>query len=287
MLMRIVVLGSTGMAGHVVSTFLEEKGYDVYRISRSERNSEKSFAIDVTDFAGLNKRLNKIQPDCVVNCVGLLQKDCEQRTDSAVLINSYLPHWLEQKYSQCDTKVIHLSTDCVFSGNTGGYWENDLHDGRTMYDRSKSLGEIINGKDLSFRMSIIGPDIDARGTGLFNWFMAQHGEIDGWSQAVWNGVTTIELARAIEQAIEQGLTGLYHLVQPTPIDKYSLLALFQREFQRDDIAIRKADGPILDKSLVNTRTDFDFTVNDYPNQIHNMSVWIHRHKELYPHYARP
>lgn len=282
--MKITVLGSTGMAGHVVALHLEENGYQIYRASRSEQNTENSKAIDVTDYDMLANWLEEIQPDVIVNCVGLLQKKCEQFPDLAALINSYLPHWLERRYIHKTVKVIHLSTDCVFSGNAGGYCENDLPDGRTMYDRSKSLGEIINNKDLTFRMSIIGPDIDKAGTGLFNWFMLQQEKIQGYSKAIWNGVTTVELARAIDAAIKQNITGLYHLVQPEPIDKCSLLNLFKREFERETVSIEPVEGLKVNKSLMNTRLDFDFTVKSYAEQIKDLHKWIEKHKALYPHY---
>lgn len=270
----------------MVALYLEEKGYEVYRTSRSEQNAEKKAAIDAMDLEKLGQWLEKIKPDVVVNCIGLLQKACEQRPDKAVLLNSYLPHWLEQRYTQKNTKVIHLSTDCVFSGVTGGYRENDLPDGRTMYDRSKSLGEIKNKKDLTFRMSIIGPDIDLQGTGLFNWFMQQQGIVQGYSRAIWNGVTTIELARAIDEAIKQNLTGLYHLVSDIPIDKYSLLKLFKHKFQYNKLSIEYADGLNVNKSLVNTREDFKFVVRNYEEQIEDMCDWVQNHKSLYPHYCQ-
>ncbi len=142
--MRVAVLGSTGMAGHMVSLYLEEAGYTVFRASRSERNTSRSCAIDVTDLESLRMWLAKVRPQGVVNCIGLLQQACEERPDQAILINSYLPHYLEHLFCREDTKVIHLSTDCVFSGSRGGYLENALPDGQTMYDRSKALGELQN-----------------------------------------------------------------------------------------------------------------------------------------------
>lgn len=282
--MKIAVLGSTGMAGHMLSTYLEEHGYPVYRSSRSEKNTETSRAIDATDFAALGAWLDEIKVDIVVNCIGLLQKACAARADLAVLVNSYLPHFLEQRSAQGKERVIHLSTDCVFSGAKGSYTEDAFADGDTMYDRSKALGEIKNDRDLTFRMSIIGPDPDVNGTGLFNWFMAQKGDIQGYSKTIWNGVTTLELARGVDAAIQQGLTGLYHLTPALSIDKYSLLQLFQQTFGKSDVTIHKVDGLILNKSLVNTRKDFEFEVRDYPRQITDMRQWVESHRALYPHY---
>ena len=283
--MRIAVLGSTGMAGHMLSAYLEEHGYTVYRSSRSEKNTDTSRAIDVTDFAALGAWLDEIKVDVVVNCIGLLQKTCAERADLAVLVNSYLPHYLEKRSAEGKERIIHLSTDCVFSGAKGSYTEDALTDGDTMYDRSKALGEIRNDRDLTFRMSIIGPDIDPKGTGLFNWFMAQSGDIQGYSKTIWNGVTTLELARGVDAAIQMGLTGLYHLTPDGSIDKYSLLQLFQQVFGKNDVTIHKVDGLLLNKSLVNTRKDFDFEVRGYPTQIADMREWVESHRDLYPHYT--
>lgn len=283
--MKLVVLGSTGMAGHVVAQYLEEQGHQVFRTSRSEKNGPRSAGIDVTDLGALGRWLDQVAPEAVVNCVGLLQRACEIRFDLSVLINSYLPHWLENKYAGSPTRVVHLSTDCVFSGARGGYRENDLPDGPTPYDRTKALGELRNGKDLTFRMSIIGPDIDPKGTGLLNWFMAQTGDIRGFGEVYWNGVTTIELARAIHAALAQGLTGLYHLTPDQSIDKYSLLKLFQASFGKIDVTITRVEEPRIDKSLVNTRTDFDFSIRDYPTQMADMRAWVEAHRALYPHYS--
>lgn len=282
--MNIAVLGSTGMAGHVVARYLGQCGHDVYRASRSEHNSRHSAILDVADVGALESWLNGIVPNAVVNCIGLLQKACDVRPDLAVFINSYIPHWLEEKYRNTATKVIHLSTDCVFSGMRGGYREDDVTDGMTLYDRSKALGELRNAKDLTFRMSIIGPDIDPAGLGLLNWFLQQTGDIQGYSGAIWNGVTTIELAKAIQSALEQNLTGLYHLTQLEPIDKCSLLEMAKRIFNRKGINIRPVDGVVLDKSLLNTRDDFNFIVRSYADQLEDVRSWIYSHKEEYTHY---
>lgn len=283
---RIAVLGSTGMAGHMVALFLKEQGYDIYCASRSEKNTPRSRAVDVTDFSVLSGWIEEIAPEAIVNCVGLLQRDCEERADLAVLINSYLPHFLEQRSAAKDCKVIHLSTDCVFSGVQGGYREDALPDGQTMYDRSKALGELRNGKDLTLRMSIIGPDPDVQGTGLFNWFMMQSGKIQGWSQVIWNGVTTLELARGIDAALKSQLSGLYHFVPQEPIGKCSLLELIKEVFGKTDVVIDRVMEPKIDKTLVNTRTDFSFAVQDYQNQMRDLKNWILDHRELYPHYFR-
>lgn len=281
---RIVVLGSTGMAGHMISSYMEEKGFQVFRVSRSEKNSNRSKAIDVSNTTQLIQYIDDVGADVVINCVGLLQKSCEMRPDLAVLINSYMPHCLENHYKETDVKLIHLSTDCVFSGDRGNYRLTDIADGKTFYDRSKALGEINNKKDLTFRMSIIGPDIAADGTGLFHWFMKQTGTVRGFSKAIWNGVTTLELGKAIEAALHEDLTGIYQLVPDESISKYHLLLLFQQIFNKMNVEIIADDSFALNKSLVNERKDFMYRVKDYPSQIREMKMWVDDHKELYPDY---
>src|SRR5699024_5151046 len=135
--------------------------------------------------------------DAIINAVGILNKDAEENKSHAVLLNSYLPHYISNLTKDMNTKVIHMSTDCVFSGKVGSYKEDSLRDGQTFYDRSKALGELENDKDLTFRNSIIGPDMNKNGIGLFNWFMKQNGYIKGFNKAIWTGVTTLTLAKAM------------------------------------------------------------------------------------------
>lgn len=283
---KVAVLGSTGMAGHVIAFYLEEQGFDVYRMSRSGENSAKGISFDASNTPALSRWLDDISPQIIVNCIGLLQKKCEEYSDKAILINSYLPRLWERKYLSAATRIIHLSTDCVFSGSQGKYRENDFKHDPTMYDRSKALGEIRNRKDLTFIMSIIGPDAYINCTGLFTWFMKQRGTINGYGKAIWSGVTTIELARGIEAAIRQRLSGLYQLVPDEPIDKYNLLLLIKEAFQKDDVAIVCTKDVCINKSLINTRSNFDFNVRNYADQIMDIKRWIKTHQYLYPHYER-
>ena len=182
------------------------------------------------------------------------------------------------------TKVIHMSTDCVFAGNDGPYYEDSLPNGATFYDRSKAMGEIINDKDLTFRNSIVGPDIKESGIGLFNWFMKQKGEVGGYTGAIWTGVTTFTLAKAMAQALKENLTGLYNLVNNESINKYDLLGLFNKYFRGGEIIINPNDKLQLDKSLTSKRDDFGFVVPSYEQQIKEMREWVDAHPSLYPHY---
>lgn len=282
--MKILVLGASGMAGHVVSQYLREHGHDVQTLSSKTPFDESSHIVDATNKTALVNFLEKNTFDVVINCVGVLVKASEERKDLASYLNGYLPHFLEYRYKDTPTKIIHLSTDCVFSGHNAPYKEDSPFDGSTFYDRSKALGEIVNDKDLTFRMSIIGPDMQENGIGLFNWFMSQTGDVSGFTKAMWNGITTIELAKGIDRAINQDLTGLYHLVSDENISKFDLLGVFKEVFEKSDVQINPSNQLSVDKTLINTRTDFDFNIPDYHTMIKEMKDWIMSHKEFYNHY---
>lgn len=281
---KVLVLGAGGMAGHVISLYLREQGYDVDTLSAKNPLDDQTKLVDAMDKTALETALKADNYDVVINAIGILVKQSEDRKDLSSYLNGYLPHQLEYLFAGTSTKIIHLSTDCVFSGYNAPYREDSPFDGEPFYDRSKALGEIKNDKDLTFRMSIIGPDMQSTGIGLFNWFYAQTGEILGFTNAIWSGITTIELAKGIDAAIKQDLTGLYQLVPSTNISKYNLVKTFVDAFKRDDITVKADDRAAPDKTLVNTRTDFDYTVPDYKTMVTEMKEWIDAHKSLYEHY---
>lgn len=283
--MKIIVFGATGMAGHVITTYLRAVGHEVLPVGGRKAFEHGGPTLDITHQTALLEFLHAHQDaDIIVNCLGVLIEASENNPALAAYANGYFPHLLENVTHDTSTRVIHLSTDCVFAGTNAPYRETDSYDGASFYDRSKALGELKNSKDLTFRMSIIGPDLTPDGVGLFNWFMAQRGVIRGYTRAMWNGVTTIELARGIEAALHQRLTGLYHLVPEGNIAKFELLNLLKSEFGRHDLIIEPDDRPAADKTLANTRTDFDFCVSPYAQQIREMGQWIDLHREYYPHY---
>lgn len=284
--MKILVLGGAGMAGHTISIYFKESGHDVTVFSISKVNYCKNINGDATDFIKLKEIINEGQFDAVINAIGVLNQDAETNKSNAVLLNSYLPHFLSYTTKELKTKIIHMSTDCVFSGKTGGYTEKSFRDGETFYDRSKALGELENSKDLTFRNSIIGPDMNEKGIGLFNWFMKQDVQVVGFTQAIWTGVTTLTLAKAMEQALNENLTGLYNLVNNETINKYDLLKLFNKHMKDNKIEVLASDKMTSNKSLLNNRTDFSFVVPSYDVMVSEMKVWIDNHKELYPHYFK-
>ena len=281
--MKILVLGAGGMAGHTIALRLMEKGHDVLGLARRELSYCRHVVVDVTNEALLKKILFNEKYDAVINAIGVLHP-INFKPAYGIWINSYFPHMLAELLEDTDIRIIHLSTDCVFGGHDGGgYEEKSLPTATDYYGRSKLLGEIANDKDLVFRMSIVGPDINEKGEGLFHWFMLQNEAVSGYAQVIWTGVSTIVLADAIHAALEQKLNGIYQLVNNETISKYELLRLFNK-LRSDPVAIARADDYAVDKSLVNTRNDFDFRVPSYEEMVDDMGKWITLHKELYPWY---
>ena len=282
---KIVVLGSQGMAGHImVEVFKTEEKYEVYGVARQEGNFS-DIAIDVTDFDALEDYLAIIEPDYVINCVGALVAQSKENLPSAILLNSFLPNYLSQKGDIFNYKLIHISTDCVFSGKHGNYEESSYRDGDDNYARKKALGEVFNNKDLTIRTSIIGPELKENGTGLLDWFFKQKGMINGYTKAYWSGVTTLELAKATLQLIEQDIHGLYHLCPNEKISKYDLLLLCATIWSKD-IEIKPDHNYALDKSFVNTRSDFEYPPPDFKKMLIQIKQWMDEKPDLYMHYQK-
>ena len=275
--MKILILGSEGMLGHVVKMYFQENGHTVAGTSRLV---DSEYYFDATkNIESLEKYIDNFKPDAVINCIGILNKVAEDNKSLAVLINSYLPHYADELCQKKGVKFIHVSTDCVFDGAKGEYTENSFKDAVNFYGQSKALGEINNDHNLTLRTSIVGPDISENGIGLFQWFMNQTGETNGFDHAIWTGVTTIELAKAMEKSILNNLTGLRHVVNNDKIDKYSLLNLFKKYFNKD-ITINAKSDFVSDKSVMRT-TDFDFQVPSYDQMVKEMSEWVTNHEDLY------
>lgn len=282
--MKVLVLGAGGMAGHVIALSLAAKGHCVTGLARRELPFCETVVADACDIKALEALLGQNDFDAVVNCVGVLNRAVDARPYTGIWLNSCLPHLLVELTSNMPTRVIHLSTDCVFSGHeSGDYREDSFRSADTFYGRSKALGEFNDAKNLTFRTSIIGPDSNENGIGLFNWFMRQADFVHGYTRAIWTGVTTIVLAEAITVALEQNLTGLYHLVNGAKINKYNLLQLFN-SLRAVPLNIQPDDRVCEDKSLLNCRTDFFFQVPSYEQMVADMGKWIINHKAQYPHY---
>ena len=286
--MKFFICGCNGMAGHTISLYLQEQGHEVYGFDLQESKLIKSFAGNAFDTETIARVIKEGKYDTVINCIGVLNQFAENDHALAVFLNSYFPHFLAKTTEGTDIQVIHMTTDCVFSGKRGGYTEYDLRDGESFYDRSKALGELDDKKNLSLRNSIIGADINPKGIGLFNWFMnntlSEHPVVNGYTKAMWTGQCTYQLAKTMETAAKERAHGIVNAVPDTDISKYELLKLLNKYLRGGRVQINPVEGVNADKSLKRTNWDFNYRIPDYEQMVAEMAEWIYKHKELYPHY---
>ncbi len=282
--MKFLIFGAAGMAGNTVSRYLLSKGHEVKGVSREAQEGIDTAVCDVNDLDSVATIFKEGSYDYIVNCIGILNQFAEANHDQAVFLNAYFPQFLAALTKNTKTNCIFLSTDCVFSGKRGEYTEADFPDDTTFYGRSKALGEVIDDKNLTIRTSIVGPDTNAKGIGLLNWFMSQNGSIKGYRNAIWTGITTVELAKIIEKVAQANATGLINMVNNEPISKLNLLGLFNEIFMDNQLQIEAFDDYYSNKSLVRTKFDFDYTVPSYKIMIAEMKDWMITNKNLYPHY---
>lgn len=266
--MKILVLGHTGMAGHMITAYLGRQGHQVYTAGR---NADPDFYLDVLNTASINNIFQKsLDFDYVINCIGLLVRPSQDRPDLAARINAWFPQYLAYLLHETTTKLIHISTDCVFSGKKGQYLESDPTDEENFYGRSKSLGEVVNNKDITFRTSIIGPE--RRGyTGLMDWFRHQSpGVVSGYTNAIWNGMTTLQLAKCLDiyMSSKSKTAGIYNLVNNhNKISKYYLLTMINRIFVCGKTIVPMSLNHTIDKTLVDTRQSLNWQIGDYEQQL--------------------
>lgn len=257
--MRILVLGVTGMLGNAMFRVLsQEAGNQVFATARSE-SARKFFVpelaaqiisgVDVENQDSLVRVMAKVKPEVVVNCIGLI-KQLEDADDPllALPINAMLPHRLARLCQLGGARLIHVSTDCVFSGTRGNYLESDPSDAADLYGKSKYLGEVAYPHTLTLRTSIIGHELTSAHA-LLEWFLAQKEQVKGYTKAVFSGVPTVELARVVRDVVLHSpeLSGLYH-VASAPIAKYDLLKLVAEVYGKE-IEIISDDALVIDRSL--------------------------------------
>jgi dTDP-4-dehydrorhamnose reductase len=271
------------MLGHqVVNYFLKFDDYDVIDIAFRSKLREKTIISDVTDKTAFEKDITELSPDFIVNCIGVLIHG-SNNVENAIYLNAYLPHQLKKISKNIGAKLIHISTDCVFSGDKGGYIESDAKDGKGIYSQTKKLGEIEDDVNLTLRTSIIGPELKGNGEGIFHWFMNQQGNISGFTKVIWSGITTTELAKAVKWSIDNNITGLYHITNNSTISKYELLRLFQKHIKKD-INITPVDGKNVNKSFIDTRLLLKYRIPSYEQMVIDMAKKIIKNKLLYSHY---
>lgn len=261
------------MAGHMIHDYLFKyygSFYEIIGISRNKIQDCNSIELDVFQIDLLEKLICELKPQLIINCIGSLISQTKVNPSRAVFLNSYLPLKLSEFSKEFNFKLIHLSTDCVFSGKRGDYKETDFHDATDFYGKSKSLGEFIDlNKNCVLRTSIIGPEIRLHNEGLFDWFFKQKDHVKGFTKAFWSGITTLELSRSIVEVIEKDLVGLYHVTNGVKISKFDLLNLIKEQFSLKHIYLDPEETYLTDKSLMISEK-YNFKVKSYLEQINDL-----------------
>lgn len=257
--MRIIILGASGMLGSVMIRVLyENPKLEVFGTIRSgivasffnkDLSKRLIAGIDVENHDALLSIFTKIKPDVVVNCVGLIKQITGADFPlTAIPINSLLPHRLSALCKLTGAGLIHISTDCVFSGDRGNYREDDLSDAKDIYGKTKFLGEVSDGHTITLRTSIIGHELQSA-HGLLEWFLSQKESCYGYTRAIFSGLPTVELAQIVRDIVipRPNLFGVYH-VASHPISKYELLKLIAKVYGKE-IEIIPSDQLVVDRSL--------------------------------------
>ena len=280
--MKILVFGTTGMLGNAIFRFLsKDLSFDVYGTVRNESafcyfSDEQSnrliTGVDVENNDSVIKAFAVAQPDVVINCVGLVKQHSDTSDPlQAIPINTLLPHRLAALCQATRARLVHISTDCVFSGVKGNYIESDFPDASDLYGRSKLLGEVDYPHAITLRTSIIGHELSGQRS-LVSWFLAQENAVKGFTRAIFSGLPSVELARVVRDEVlpRPELQGLYHLAAK-PINKFDLLNLVAIAYEKD-IEIIPDESLVIERSLNAERFKeaTGYLVPEWPELVHRM-----------------
>ncbi|MCZ4306883.1 SDR family oxidoreductase [Zoogloeaceae bacterium G21618-S1] len=281
--MRILVLGVSGMLGNAMyRTLSENADLEVWGSVRSS-GAKRYFAeslrdrilagVDVENMDSLSALFERVRPQVVVNCVGLVKQLVESNDPLVALpINAMLPHRLSRYCALVGARLVHFSTDCVFSGKRGGYRESDVSDAQDLYGKSKFIGEVSDDAHaLTLRTSIIGHEL-ASHHGLVEWFLHQEGSVRGYRRVVFSGLPTVELSRVVRDVVipQAGLSGVHH-VASAPITKHDLLELVAKAYGKAT-RIEPDDSVVIDRTLVadQFRDLTGYVAPDWPELVRRM-----------------
>jgi len=280
---KILVMGVTGIIGHAIWSSLQD--IDTYDVWGTFRNSSKLVhfpkknqlqlihGIDVLDLDALINLFQRVKPDVVINCVGLIKQLASANNPLAIIpINALFPHRLLQLCSLTNSRLIHMSTDCVFSGRKGNYLESDPSDAEDLYGKSKYMGEVCDSLNaITIRTSTIGHELNTK-YALVDWFLSQEEKVNGYVNAIFSGLPTVELAKVVRDYVIPNveLKGLYH-VAAKPIGKYDLLKLIAETYDKK-ITIEPVHHVSIDRSLCAKRFEdkTGYHAPDWPTLIEKM-----------------
>jgi dTDP-4-dehydrorhamnose reductase len=259
------------MAGHMITRWFETHGADVVTFARQDASVLFDISVPTT-----HKHLQACKScDYVINCTGLLIEASNSSPTDAFLVNSWFPHWLCTLVSDSSTQLVHLSTDCVFDGYSGPYTERCIPTETSVYGRSKAFGEVQTSKHITFRTSIIGPEVRSNATGLFDWFLNKSGDtVIGYTDALWNGITTLELAKQLWQWCNTPtVSGLFHLTRNASLTKFEVLTEINRVWGLNKtVQPGRAPKPV-NKTLLNSRPEV-FEISPFSNQLQDLKTWM-------------
>jgi dTDP-4-dehydrorhamnose reductase len=280
----MLILGGTGMLGHKLYQTVKDP-IEAFVTVRGDVRSLSKFSfycpdqviggIEATDLASIRKAIEQVKPDVVVNCVGIVkQQPLGDDPIACLTINSLLPHQLAGLCSEYNSRLIHISTDCVFDGKKGGYTENDLTNAEDLYGRSKALGETSAPNAITLRTSIIGRELSTD-LGLVDWFLSQRNKAaKGFNHALFSGLTTQELSRVIQSVAlnHKNLSGI-HQVSTAPIDKHTLINLLNHAFEAG-VTISPSDQLKIDRTLDSTsfRSLTGYKPTSWPEMVQEMAA---------------
>jgi dTDP-4-dehydrorhamnose reductase len=280
---KILILGGTGMMGHVLFIqYLGRDDLDVYVTVRSAESVEKRLpleymkrlqvGVDAHNFDNIVRVIANVNPDVIINCVGIIKPlTISNNLLAAISINALLPHRISLLCQVAGIRLIHISTDGVFDGQKGGYTENDDVSISDEYGMTKRLGELSGPNNLTIRTSIIGHELKGK-EGLVEWFLSRNEKVLGYTRAIYSGFPTVELARIISDYVipNDNLTGIYH-VSSDSISKYELLRLIADRYEKK-IKIEPSDEVVVDRSLDSTafRSLTGYTPPSWPEMINKM-----------------
>lgn len=282
-MVKVLISGVTGMLGHTLFTRLSERdGLEIFATARSMEGLSRWFDqellakirgnVDANNFDTIVRVIEDLKPDVVINCIGIIkQLPAAKDPITTITINALLPHRIALACKAAGTRMIHISTDCVFDGAKGNYSENNQSNATDLYGRTKFLGEVYYPHCVTLRTSIIGHELKGK-HGLIEWFLAQKGKVRGFTNAIYSGFPTVEIARIISEYVitNTDLKGLYH-VSSDPISKYDLLKLVAKRYKKR-IEIEPYDDFRLDRSLDSTlfRSITGYTPPSWPELIDSM-----------------
>jgi dTDP-4-dehydrorhamnose reductase len=252
--MKVLILGAGGMLGFTLLNYLNTKKnitlFGTIRNKSLNKNLARKILndVDAKKFSLLAIKIGKISPDVVINCVGIVKSEVEDNVKNVTKINSKLPNFLNKLSKKLSFRLLHISTDCVFSGKKYKYSEKNLPDPIDFYGKSKLMGEFKSNKNIVIRTSIIGHEIKHK-RGLLEWFLKQNSTISGYSKAYFSGLTTLELSKIIYEKFlfNIDLTGLYH-ISGKRINKYTLLKKISKIYNKNT-PIKKDNTFKIDRSL--------------------------------------